>query len=80
VLLLLKKEPSLAIQSPHDGTTNYTSPSLIPSDALANWESWLLARGIAAEEKQKWELRGWKLYFRDRHLIEVATPGVWSVY
>ncbi len=34
------------------------------------------------EEKRAWELGGRSLYFRDldRHLIEVATPGVWSIY
>ena len=46
------------------------------------WESWLQTRGIAVEEKRQWELGGWSVYFRDpdRHLIELATPGVWSVY
>ncbi|PYU59508.1 MAG: glyoxalase, partial [Acidobacteria bacterium] len=32
--------------------------------------------------KRTWELGGWSLYFRDpdRHLIELATPGTWSIY
>jgi len=49
---------------------------------LPNWESWLQAKGIAVEEKRAWELGGWSLYFRDpdRHLLELATPGTWSVY
>jgi len=34
------------------------------------------------EEKRAWEPGGWGPYFRDpdRHLIELATPGTWSVY
>src|ERR1700730_15159362 len=82
VLLLFKKGASRAIQSPHDGDGELHVACAIPSDELANWESWLHTRGIAVEEKRKWELGGWSLYFRDldRHLIELATPGVWSVY
>jgi catechol 2,3-dioxygenase-like lactoylglutathione lyase family enzyme len=82
VLLLFKKGASRAIQSPHDGDGELHIAFAIPADELANWESWLSARGIAVEEKRKWELGGWSLYFRDpdRHLIELATPGVWAVY
>jgi|SRR5450631_1061822 catechol 2,3-dioxygenase-like lactoylglutathione lyase family enzyme len=82
VLLLFKKGASRAIQSPHDGDGELHVAFAIPADELANWESWLHTRGIAVEETRKWELGGWSLYFRDpdRHLIEVATPGVWSVY
>jgi catechol 2,3-dioxygenase-like lactoylglutathione lyase family enzyme len=82
VLLLFKRGASRAIQSPHDGHGELHIAFAIPSAELANWESWLQARGIAVEEKRKWELGGWSLYFRDpdRHLIELATPGVWSVY
>ena len=82
VLLLFKKGASRAIQSPHDGDGELHVVFAIPADELANWESWLQRRGIAVEEKRKWELGGWSLYFRDpdRHLIELATPGVWSVY
>jgi catechol 2,3-dioxygenase-like lactoylglutathione lyase family enzyme len=82
VLLLFKKGASRAMQSPHDGDGELHVAFAIPPDELANWESWLQTKGIAVEEKRKWELGGWSLYFRDpdRHLIELATPGVWSVY
>ncbi|MGB7846598.1 MAG: VOC family protein [Candidatus Acidiferrum sp.] len=82
VLLLFKKGASHTIQSPHDGDGELHVAFAIATDELANWESWLQTRGIAVEEKRKWELGGWSLYFRDpdRHLVEVATPGVWSVY
>jgi catechol 2,3-dioxygenase-like lactoylglutathione lyase family enzyme len=82
VLLLFKKGASRAIQSPHDGDGELHVAFAIPSDELANWESWLERRGIAVEEKRSWDLGGWSLYVRDpdRHLIELATPGTWSVY
>jgi catechol 2,3-dioxygenase-like lactoylglutathione lyase family enzyme len=82
VLLLFKKGASRTIQSPHDGDGELHIAFAIPADELANWESWLHTRGIAVEEKRKWELGGWSLYFRDpdRHLVELATPGTWPVY
>ena len=82
VLLLFKKGASRAIRSPHDGDGELHLAFAIPSDELPNWESWLQQRGIAVEEKRMWESGGWILYFRDpdRHLLELATPGTWSVY
>jgi catechol 2,3-dioxygenase-like lactoylglutathione lyase family enzyme len=82
VLLLFKKGASRAIQSPHDGDGELHLAFGIPSSELARWESWLQARRIPVEEKRTWELGGSSLYFRDpdRHLIELATPGTWSVY
>ncbi|MFZ3331208.1 MAG: VOC family protein [Candidatus Acidiferrales bacterium] len=82
VLLLFKKRASRTIQSPHDGDGELHIAFAIAADELAGWEGWLQARGIAVEEKRKWELGGWSIYFRDpdRHLLELATPGVWSVY
>lgn len=82
VLLLFKKGASRTIQSPHDGDGELHIAFAISADELANWESWLQAKGIAVEERRQWELGGWSLYFRDldRHLLELATPGVWSVY
>ena len=82
VLLLFKKGASREISSPHDGDGELHLAFAIPTAELANWESWLQERGIAVEEKREWEAGGWSLYFRDPdcHLIEVATPGTWSVY
>jgi len=82
VLLLFKKGASRALQSPHDGGGELHVAFAIPSAELANWESWLQTRGITVEEKRTWDLGGWSLYFRDpdRHLLELATPGTWSVY
>jgi catechol 2,3-dioxygenase-like lactoylglutathione lyase family enzyme len=82
VLLLFKKGASRTIQSPHDGDGELHLAFAIASAELPSWESWLQARGIAVEEKRTWELGGTSLYFRDpdRHLLELATPGTWSVY
>jgi catechol 2,3-dioxygenase-like lactoylglutathione lyase family enzyme len=82
VLLLFKKGGSRAISTPHDGDGELHLAFAITTAELADWESWLRERGIAVEEKRKWEAGGWSLYFRDpdRHLIELATPGTWSVY
>jgi hypothetical protein len=54
----------------------------IRAEELPAWEAWLAENGIPVEEKTAWKLGGQSLYFcdSDRHLIEVATPGVWSIY
>ncbi len=82
VLLLFKKGGSREMQSPHDGDGELHLAFAIPAAELANWEQWLAKNEIAVEEKCAWEMGGQSLYFRDpdRHLIEVATPGVWSIY
>jgi catechol 2,3-dioxygenase-like lactoylglutathione lyase family enzyme len=82
VLLLFKKGASRDITSPHDGDGELHVAFAIPTAELANWESWLQEKAIAVEEKRTWESGGRSLYFRDpdRHLLELATPGTWSVY
>ena len=49
---------------------------------LAAWERWLDSQGIEIESKRTWKYGGEALYFRDPdgHLLEVVTPGVWSIY
>ena len=82
VLLLFKKRASLSIQSPHDGDGELHLALAISASELPRWETWLAENGIAVEEKCTWELGGVSIYFRDldRHLVEIATPGVWSIY
>jgi catechol 2,3-dioxygenase-like lactoylglutathione lyase family enzyme len=82
VLLLFKKGGSLEGQTPHDGDGELHLAFAIPAAELDRWEAWLAENGIAVEEKHKWEMGGYSLYFRDpdRHLLEVVTPGVWSIY
>jgi catechol 2,3-dioxygenase-like lactoylglutathione lyase family enzyme len=82
VLLLFKKGASRTITSPHDGDGELHLAFAIPAGELSNWESWLQQRDISVEEKRSWELGGCSLYFRDpdRHLLELATTGTWSVY
>ena len=82
VLLLFRKGGSRDTPTPHDGDGELHLAFAIAAAELSSWETWLGENGIVVEEKRAWELGGHSLYFRDpdRHLIEVATPGVWSIY
>ena len=82
VLLLFQKRASLGWGSPHDGDGMLHVAFAIPAAELGKWEAWLAESGIEVEERRDWELGGKSLYFRDpdRHLLEIATPGVWSIY
>jgi catechol 2,3-dioxygenase-like lactoylglutathione lyase family enzyme len=82
VLLLFRKGGSNSGHTPHDGDGELHLAFAIAADQLPRWEVWLAENGIAIEDKTSWERGGQSLYFRDpdRHLLEVATPGVWSIY
>jgi catechol 2,3-dioxygenase-like lactoylglutathione lyase family enzyme len=82
VLLLFKKGGSRHLSTAHDGDGELHIAFSIPASELAKWETWLAENGIAVEEKRAWDLGGQSIYFRDpdRHLVEIATPGVWSIY
>lgn len=82
VLLLFKKDGSREIQSPHYGDGELHIAFAVSAPELPNWEAWLDENGIAVEERRTWERGGQSVYFRDpdRHLLEIATPGVWSIY
>jgi catechol 2,3-dioxygenase-like lactoylglutathione lyase family enzyme len=51
----------------------------IGEDELDRWEAHLASRGVAIEGRNGWKR---SLYFRDPdgHLLELATPGLWSIY
>ncbi len=49
---------------------------------LDHWEAHLASHGVVVEGRNDWERGGRSIYFRDPdgHLLELATPGLWSVY
>jgi catechol 2,3-dioxygenase-like lactoylglutathione lyase family enzyme len=83
-LLLLFRRGASADQSfaPHDGTGELHLAFAIPAADLGAWEARLRDARVAVEQKRVWPRGGVSIYFRDpdRHLIELATPGVWTVY
>ena len=54
----------------------------ISRSELPAWEGWLSEQGITIELRKTWKYGGEALYFRDPdgHLLEVVTPGVWSIF
>ena len=67
---------------PHDGSGQLHLAFAISSAELENWRERLQAHGISIEGEMAWPRGGTSLYFRDPdgHLVELATPGLWSVY
>lgn len=83
ILLLCKKRASLDLPlTPHDGEGQLHLAFAIPRAELGAWETWLAERQVEVVERKEWPLGGTSLYFRDpdRHLLELATPGVWTSY
>jgi catechol 2,3-dioxygenase-like lactoylglutathione lyase family enzyme len=82
VLLLFKKGASLNHTAPHDGEGQLHVAFAVSAAELQRWEEWLSEKGIPIEDPTTWPLGGKSLYFRDPdgHLLEVVSPGVWSVY
>jgi catechol 2,3-dioxygenase-like lactoylglutathione lyase family enzyme len=67
---------------PHDGEGPVHVAFGISADELPEWEAWLSEHAIAIEGRTQWPRGGTSLYFRDpdRHLVELATPGLWEIY
>jgi catechol 2,3-dioxygenase-like lactoylglutathione lyase family enzyme len=68
------RTPTLAVR--------FTFAFGIARSELAAWESWLAEQGITIKFRETWKYGGEALYFRapDGHLLEVVTPGVWTIY
>ncbi len=66
----------------HDGAGPLHIAFAVGKDEMAQWEAHLAARGVAVEGETKWTRGGRSIYFRDPdgHLLELATPGLWTVY
>lgn len=54
----------------------------IDSDDLGPWQQRLAAEGVTVESVVDWPQGARSLYFRDPdgHLVELLTPGFWSIY
>ena len=89
VLLLGKvgasTQPSVTpggIIPPTEGSGNSHVAFPIAAVELDAWEKRLAEKRIAVESKVKWERGGQSLYFRDPdgNLLELITPGSWTIY
>lgn len=67
---------------PHDGDGDLHLAFSISRDDLGKWKDWLRDNNVGIESENAWERGGTSLYFRDpdNHLLELATPGLWSIY
>ena len=66
----------------HGGSGPLHVAFAIGRDELAEWERRLKAQQIEIEGRTDWPRGGRSIYFRDPdgHLLELATPGLWSIY
>ena len=82
VLLLFKKGASKSHSTPHDGEGQLHLAFAIDASELSRWQAWLVENAVPIEDTTHWERGGVSVYFRDPdgHLLEVATPGVWTIY
>jgi catechol 2,3-dioxygenase-like lactoylglutathione lyase family enzyme len=88
LLLFLKGASNEAVRAAggvipsHDGDGQLHVAFSIAADDLHEWESWLAQNGAAIESTVHWARGGTSLYFRDPdgHLLELVTPGLWTIY
>ncbi|CAN5656505.1 VOC family protein [soil metagenome] len=88
LLLFLKGASTVAkvtsggIIPPTDGDGQLHLAFAIAVSELEQWENWLIENDIEIESKVKWTRGGTSIYFRDpdKHLLELATPGLWTIY
>jgi catechol 2,3-dioxygenase-like lactoylglutathione lyase family enzyme len=89
VLLLFKRGTTMeTVTMPggtipgHDGSGPLHVAFAIGRDELSEWEQRLASRQIEIEGRTDWPRGGRSIYFRDPdgHLLELATPGLWTVY
>jgi catechol 2,3-dioxygenase-like lactoylglutathione lyase family enzyme len=76
-----KRRPGGVIPG-HDASGTTHLAFAIPAAAFNAWQARLAAQGVPVESVFQWERGGRSLYFRDPdgHLLELVTPGCWSIY
>lgn len=83
VLLLCLRGASTRLgATSHDGGGRVHLAFAVSRTEVPAWEGQLAERNIEIVERRQWPRGGESLYFRDPdgHLLELATPGVWSNY
>jgi len=67
---------------PFDGSGEGHVAFAITESEWDPWEEWLQEKGIKIENRVNWERGGRSLYFRDPdgNVLELGTPGIWSIY
>jgi catechol 2,3-dioxygenase-like lactoylglutathione lyase family enzyme len=67
---------------PHEGSGRLHVAFAISAAELEGWRERLQRHGVPIEGEMAWPRGGTSLYFRDPdgHLVELATPGLWSIY
>lgn len=85
VLLLFLRGASVETAGPvppHDGAGPIHAAFSVDAPELPAWESHLEAKGVSIISRMRWPRGGTSVYFRDPdgHLLELLTPGVWSIY
>jgi catechol 2,3-dioxygenase-like lactoylglutathione lyase family enzyme len=65
----------------HDGTGRLHRAFAVAAADLPAWEERLRRQGVAVESTVDWPRGGHSLYFCDPDgpLLELATPGLWSI-
>jgi catechol 2,3-dioxygenase-like lactoylglutathione lyase family enzyme len=67
---------------PHNGHGQNHLAFAVSKEQMAAWEKQLTDHRIEIEGRVRWPGGGCSLYFRDpdENLLELATPGLWSIY
>lgn len=88
LLLFLKGASTQAMEvdggviPPHDGAGRLHVAFAIDRADVDRWRERLQECGVPVESTVHWPRGGVSLYFRDpdEHLVELVTPGCWSIY
>jgi catechol 2,3-dioxygenase-like lactoylglutathione lyase family enzyme len=89
VFLIFKKGGTLqpmplpgGVLPPHDGSGQTHFAFSVHAVDLAAWEERLAQNAVAIESRISWPRGGHSIYFRDPdcHLVELITPGCWTIY
>lgn len=67
---------------PHDGHGPLHMAFSITAEALPAWEQRLAEHQVAIIARTTWPRGGHSIYFHDPdgHVLELVTPGVWTIY